>query len=289
VLLGGRFSELPSQSYTVLGIPNPAHKLVHVHPGPEELGRVYRPDLAINVSPKAFIESVKDIEPPTQPNRAALVKEGRDNYLAWNEKPTDVPGPFNLGRVLCTLRDRLPANAVICNGAGNFATWVHRFYRFQLFGSQLAPTSGSMGYGVPAGVAASRMNPKRLVVVVAGDGDFMMNGQEFATAVQYNLPIIVILVDNGMFGTIRMHQERNYPGRVVATNLRNPDFVAYATAFGGYGERVERTEEFMPAFERALSAGQPSILHCLSDAEAITPANSLSAIRSAASAGQYLR
>ncbi len=173
----------------------------------------------------------------------------------------------------------LPPDAILCNGAGNFATWVHRFWPFRQYGTQLAPTSGSMGYGVPAGVGAKRIQPDSTVVVFAGDGDFLMSGQEFATAVQYDLPVLVVLLDNGMYGTIRMHQERAYPGRVSATALRNPDFAAYARAFGGHGERIERTEEFAPALARAMASGKPAILHCLIDPETITPTMTLSAIR----------
>jgi acetolactate synthase-1/2/3 large subunit len=286
VLLGGRFSELPSQGYTVLSIPAPAQKLVHVHPGSEELGRVYQPDLGINVSPRAFIRAMAELRPETPPDRRSLLADVRALYRQWNDEPTEVPGAFNLGQVICQLRERLPPDALIANGAGNFATWVHRFYRFERFGTQLAPTSGSMGYGVPAGVAAARIDPSRTAVVVAGDGCFLMNGQEFATAIQYELPVIVIVVDNGMYGTIRMHQEREYPGRVVATTLRNPDFATYAKAFGGHGERVESTAEFMPAFDRALASGKPSIIHCLVDPEAITPARSLSTIRREAAAAR---
>jgi acetolactate synthase I/II/III large subunit len=184
-----------------------------------------------------------------------------------------------MGRVMAHLHEILPADTIVCNGAGNFSVWAHRFWRFTRYGTQLAPTSGSMGYGLPAAVGAKRIHPDRTVVCFAGDGDFLMNGQEFATAVQYDLPIVVILLDNGMYGTIRMHQERHYPGRISATALKNPDFAAYARAFGGHGERVERTEDFAPALERALASDKPAILHCLIDPEAITPATTLSAIR----------
>jgi len=180
------------------------------------------------------------------------------------------------------LRENLPADAILCNGAGNYAAWIHRFFRFRRFGQHVAPTSGSMGFGVPAAVAMKRLYPDRPVVCIAGDGDFLMNGQEFATAVQYNLPIVVVLIDNGIYGTIRMHQEREYPGRVIASQLRNPDFAAYARAFGGHGETVEETAEFLPAFERALGSGLPSIIHVKIDPEAITPATTLSEIRAAA-------
>jgi acetolactate synthase-1/2/3 large subunit len=187
-----------------------------------------------------------------------------------------------MARIIEFLQKRLPSDAVICNGAGNYSIWVHRFYRFSEFGTQLAPTCGSMGYGVPAAVAAKRVHSNRTVVSFAGDGCFLMHGQEFATAVQYKLPIIFIVVDNSMYGTIRMHQEKNYPGRVVATTLRNPDFAAYAQAFGGYGERIETTEEFEGAWDRAYASGKPAILHCLIDPEAITPFATLSSFREAA-------
>jgi acetolactate synthase-1/2/3 large subunit len=162
----------------------------------------------------------------------------------------------------------LPADAIICNGAGNYSGWLHRHFRFRSFGTQLAPTSGSMGYGVPAAVLAKLQYPERTVVAFAGDGCFLMNGQEFATAVQYDAPIIVVLVDNAQYGTIRMHQEREFPGRVVATQLRNPDFVAYARAFGGFGVRVEDTGQFAVAFEEALASRKPAIIHCLLDQRA---------------------
>jgi acetolactate synthase-1/2/3 large subunit len=195
--------------------------------------------------------------------------------VAWSETAARLPGRFQYGEAVTWLREHLPADAIICNGAGNFTSWIHRYYRFRAFGTQLAPTSGSMGYGVPAAVIAKRRHPDRVVVAFAGDGDFLMNGQEFATAVQFEAPIIVVVIDNRMYGTIRMHQEAHYPGRVSATALINPDFAAYAEAFGGHGERVETTEEFAPAFERALASGRPAILHCLLDPQAITPTKTL--------------
>ena len=190
-------------------------------------------------------------------------------------KPTEQPGAVNLGAVMVWLRDNLPADAIICNGAGNYAAWIHRFFRFRRFGQHVAPTSGSMGYGVPAAVAMKRLYPERPVVCVAGDGDFLMNGQEFATAVQYGLPIIVVIADNGIYGTIRMHQEREYPGRIVATDLRNPDFAAYARAFGGFGASVERTADFPAAFKEAQASGKPAIIRLAIDPEAITPVTTL--------------
>ncbi|MFH6783655.1 MULTISPECIES: thiamine pyrophosphate-binding protein [Methylobacterium] len=280
LVVGGRLSEIPSQGYTLLDIPGPRQRLVHIHPDPEELGRVYSPALAINASPTAFAAAIETVQPPRALPWAAGTEALHADYLAWSD-PTRIttPGSLQMGGVMAHLRETLPADAILCNGAGNFATWIHRFWPFRAHDGQLAPTSGSMGYGVPAAIGAKRLLPERTVVVVSGDGDFLMNGQEFATAVQYGLPVLVILVDNGMYGTIRMHQEREYPGRVSGTALKNPDFAAYATAFGGYGERVERTEDFPAALARALASGLPAILHCPIDPEAITPTTTIQALR----------
>ncbi|WP_444666931.1 thiamine pyrophosphate-binding protein [Cereibacter changlensis] len=282
LLLGGRLSEMPSQSYSLLTIPSPSQKFIHVHPGAEEIGRVYRPDLAFNMTPRAFLAGVGALK--GRRDRKGLLAEGHAIYHSWSDTPTEVPGSFNLGEVMVALRNELPRDAVVTNGAGNYAIWLHRYYRYRQFGTQLAPTSGSMGFGLPAAVAAKRVMPQKTVVAFAGDGCFLMTGQEFATAVQYDLPVIVVVVDNGMYGTIRMHQEREYPGRVIGTELKNPDFAAYARAFGGHGERVETTAEFMPAFRRAQDSGKPAILHCVTDPEALTPARSLSQIRAASQA-----
>lgn len=287
LLVGGRLSEMPSQSYTLLEIPAPKQALVHVHPDPEEIGRVYRPHLAVNASPHAFSAAIEAVQPPQSIAWSGAAATAHEEYLAWSD-PARVqhPGNLQMGPVMAHLRKTLPADTIVCNGAGNFSVWVHRFWPFRSYGTQLAPTSGSMGYGVPAAVGAKRLHPDRTVLCFAGDGDFLMNGQELATAVQYDLPIIVVILDNGMYGTIRMHQERHYPGRVSATALKNPDFAAYARAFGGHGERVERTEDFAPALDRALASGKPAILHCLIDPEAITPAATLSQIREKALASQ---
>jgi acetolactate synthase-1/2/3 large subunit len=219
------------------------------------------------------------LQPPAEITWRDAAAAAHAEYLDWTGEPTKVPGGVNLGAVVTHLRDKLDPDAIICNGAGNFAGWVHRFYRVRRFATQLAPTSGSMGYGVPAAVAAKRLHPDRTVVCVAGDGDFLMTGQEFATAVQYDLPVVFIVVDNGMYGTIRMHQEREYPERVIGTALKNPDFAAYARAFGGFGATVEKTAGFGAAFEAAIASGKPAILHLKVDPEAITPTTTLSAIR----------
>jgi acetolactate synthase-1/2/3 large subunit len=268
LLIGGRLSEMPSSSYTLLEVPLPRQKLVHVHPGAEELGRVYQPELAIQANPAAFAKAVDGLKPGGAPAWAGEAAKAHADYRAWTETPRDLPGAFQYGQAVTWLRDHLPKDAIICNGAGNYAGWLHRHHRFHAFAAQLAPTSGSMGYGVPAAVLAKRQHPERVVVAFAGDGCFLMNGQEFATAVQYGAAIVVVVVDNAQYGTIRMHQERDYPGRVVGTQLQNPDFALYAKAFGGHGERVERTEDFAPAFERALASGKPAILHCMLDQRA---------------------
>ncbi len=277
VLLGGRMGEIPSQGYTLFDIPKPQMPFVHVHPGAEELGRVYSPHLAIHATPTAFAAALDRLELPRAVTGDA--KTAHADYLEWTEKPTEQPGAVNFGAVMVWLRENLPADAIVCNGAGNYASWIHRFFRFRRFGQHVAPTSGSMGFGVPAAVGMKRLYPDRPVVCIAGDGDFLMNGQELATAVQYDLPITVVIADNGLYGTIRMHQEREYPGRVSATELRNPDFVAYARAFGGFGVTVERTEDFPAAFAAAQASGKPAIVHLKIDPEAITPVTTLSKIR----------
>ncbi len=256
VLVGGRLGEMPSQAYTLIDIPGPRQTFVHVHPGVEELGRVYRPHLAINASPTAFAAALEGLQPPNEMPWRDETPVAHADFLAWTDKPTAVPGAVNLGEIVVRLRDNLPADAVICNGAGNFSVWVHRYYRYRRFGTQLAPISGSMGYGVPAAIGMKRLAPARTVIAFAGDGDFLMTGQEFATAVQYELPVIVIVADNGMYGTIRMHQERHYPGRVIGTGLRNPDFAAYAKAFGGFGATVEKTADFWRCLRCRAEIGQ---------------------------------
>ena len=286
LLIGGRMAEMPSQSYTLFDIPYPRQRLVHVHADAEELGRVYQPALGIHASPAAFAASLESLQPPQRIAWAQRTAEARADFLAWSEARPVIPGKLQMGDCMAFLRERLPETAIVTNGAGNYATWPARFLKYRTFGAQLAPCSGSMGYGAPAAIGAKRVAPERMVVCFAGDGCFLMNGQEFATAVQYDLPVIFVVVDNSMYGTIRMHQEREYPGRVSATTLRNPDFAAYARAFGGHGETVRETAEFAPAFERAVASGKPAILHCLLDPEAITPGTTLTTMREAALAAK---
>jgi acetolactate synthase I/II/III large subunit len=279
LLIGGRMGEMPSQSYTLFDIPEPQMKFVHVHPGSEELGRVYRAALAINASPTAFCSALEGLQPPHDIAWKGESDTAHADYMAWTEKATPQPGGVNLGEIMVWLRNNLDAGSIITNGAGNFNGWLHRFYRVRKYGTQFGPTSGSMGYGFPAAIGLKTLYPERTVVCISGDGDFLMTGQDFATAVQYKLPVIVVLSDNLLFGTIRMHQERDYPGRVIATALKNPDFVAYAVAFGGYGTVVEKTADFPAAFAQAIATGKPSIIHLKIDPEAITPTMTLTGIR----------
>jgi acetolactate synthase-1/2/3 large subunit len=279
LMVGCRLGEMPSSDYTLLKSPYPDQKLVHIYPDPHELGRVYRPTVAINATPTAFAEAFAKTAPARTPVWANRTEELHQSYLEWSTPPTTGPGDVHMGPIMAHLEAVLAPDAIICNGAGNFATWMHRYHRHRRFNTQSAPTSGSMGYGLPAGVAAKHVFPDREVIVWAGDGDFLMHGQEFATAVQYDLRIVVVILNNGIYGTIRMHQERDYPGRVSGTSLKNPDFAAYARAFGGHGETVATTKEFAPAFERARQSGKPAIIEVKLDPEAITPTKTLTEIR----------
>lgn len=284
LLVGGRLSEMPSQSYTLLDIPQPAQPLVHVHPDAEELGRVYRPSLAIHASPTGFCKAVEGLQPPSEVRNKGQAEEAHADYLKWSGARPQVPGALQMSDVMEWIEENVADDAIFTNGAGNFATWVHRFHRFRKFATQAAPTSGSMGYGLPAAVAAKLAFPERETICFAGDGCFQMTMQEFGTACQEGAAIIVVLVDNGMYGTIRMHQERHYPGRPSGTKLVNPDFAALACSYGAHAETVHTSDEFGPAFERARASGKPALLHLMLDPEAITPAASLSQIREAAQA-----
>ncbi|MGC4391134.1 thiamine pyrophosphate-binding protein [Agrobacterium sp. M50-1] len=282
VLLGGRLSEMPSSGYTLLDIPYPSQKLVHIYPEAEELGRVYRPDLAICAAPDDFVAALSSLTLTANAAWADRTAAMHSAYLNWSTPPQTGPGAVQMGPIMDWIEANVPEDAIFTNGAGNYATWVHRFHRFRRYNTQSAPTSGSMGYGLPAAVAAKHLFPEREVICFAGDGCFMMHGQEFITAVRYGLPIITVLVNNGTYGTIRMHQEREYPGRVSGTDLVNPDFNAFAKAYGGHGETVERTEDFAAAFERARASGKPAIIEVKLDAEAITPTRTLTQIRTRA-------
>ena len=282
--VGPRLGEITTGGYRLLEAPVPRQRLVHVHPGLTELGRLYQPDLAVNAAVGQFLAAWRSLPPARGDAWVAWTEAARSNYQAW-ARPWPAsggqpgPGRVDLGQVMATLRERLPDDAVVANGAGNFAIWVHRYFQFRRHGTQLAPKSGAMGFGLPAALAAKVAHPGRTVVAVTGDGDFLMSGQELATAVQHALGVVVLVVDNGMYGTIRMHQERTYPGRVIATDLSNPDFAALAEAYGAAGETVTETAEFPAALDRALAAGRPAVVALRTDPEAIAPGLALSALR----------
>jgi acetolactate synthase I/II/III large subunit len=290
VAVGPRLGEITTGGYRLLEPPVPRQRLVHVHPGLAELGRLYQPTLAVNAAVGPFLAAWRSVPPVRGDAWAAWTEAARSNYQAWVRPwPTDGParpgaapagaGRVDLGQALAALRQRLPDDAVVASGAGNYSIWVHRFFQFRRHGTQLAPKSGAMGFGLPAALAAKVVHPKRTVVAVAGDGDFVMCGQELATAVQHGLDVVVLVVDNGMYGTIRMHQERAYPGRVIATDLQNPDFAALAEAYGAAGETVAATGDFPAALDRALEAGRPAVLALKVDPESIAPGLTLEALR----------
>lgn len=281
LVAGARLGEKTSSGYKLFDIPVPAQKLVQVHAGAEELGRVYQPDLPILAAPAHFAAAARALEPIAEPRWQEWTAAAHADFEVWNT-PVQSPGGVQLAEIVGWLTERLPEDAIVCNGAGNYCTWVQRFYRYRGFRTQLAPTSGSMGYGTPAAVAAKRIHPDRTVVGFAGDGCFLMTGQELATAAQYGLGVIFIVINNGMYGTIRMHQEREYPGRVSGTGLVNPDFAALARAYGATGTLVERTADFADAFEQALTAGGPALIELRIDPDAIGPGRRLSDIRRAA-------
>jgi len=283
LVIGARLGEMTTGAYTLIEPPRPKQKLVHVHAGAEELGRVYQGELLVNSGMVQFAAALKNLKLDGAAWKSWR-EQARADYVQWT-RPARNPGKVQLAEIVAWMREQLPRDAIIANGAGNFAGWISRFYRYPGLRTQVAPTNGSMGYGVPAGIAAKVAQPKRLVVSVNGDGDFLMNGQELATAVQYQLPVVFIVVNNGMYCTILMHQEREYPARVYATALHNPDFVALARAYGAHGELVEDTAAFAPAFERALKSGRPALIEVRIDPQAITTSTTLDAIRARALKG----
>ena len=282
IALGVRLGEVTTRNYTRLRVPLPYQQLVHVYPGVEELGRVYYPTLAFPVSAPVFALALSALQPPAQLPWAAHGRELRDSYLRWTT-PADTPDAVNLAKVVAHLSETLADDAIVCAGAGNNTGWLHRYFRHRGTGRQLASTSGSMGYGIPAAVAAALVFPKRQVICVVGDGDFQMTGQEIATAVQYELSIVIIVVNNAMLGTIRMHQEMRYPGRISHTDLSNPDFCALAAAHGLGSERVSTTDGFAPALQRALAAPSSTLIELITDAEAIAHTTTLTKLRARSS------
>lgn len=279
LLLGGRLSEIASCGYTLLNIPFPEQTLVHVHVDSQEIGRVYIPTLGINASPDTFLSAAESLNPPTN-LMDSRVDEFHQQYLDWTQPPEQVPGELNPAKIVRWLTAHNEDNAIMTNGAGNHTAWLHRFYYFKKYATQLAPTSGSMGYGLPAAIAAKLRYPDKTVICFTGDGCFQMSITELATAMQFNVAVIILLFDNGMHGTIRMHQEQRYPDRISSTQLKNPDFVALAQSYGAHAEVVRKTEEFESAFSRAKASNKTALIHLLMDPEAISPTTTLSKIRS---------
>ncbi|WP_439362025.1 thiamine pyrophosphate-binding protein [Bradyrhizobium sp. DASA03007] len=295
IAIGGRLGETTTSGYTLFEVPRPSQRFVHAHADPNELGRIYQADLLINAGMPELAAAIAQLRPQDgseasgRERRKTWIRAARADFVA-EQVPGPMPGPVDLGAVMLHLREVLQADAIISNGAGNYAIWVHKFHHYGGFRTQLAPTSGSMGYGLPAAIAAKLVHPQRTAVCFAGDGCFLMSANELATAAQYGLGIIVVVVNNGMYGSIRMHQEKEYPGRVHATALDNPDFAALARAFGGYGELVADTETFASAFARAKAFAdekrKPAVLELRIDPEAITPNATLTQLRERARAAR---
>jgi len=281
LVIGERLGEMVTGGYTLLAAPQPQQTLIHVLPAEEDLGRVFHPALAIVASIPAFAAALAQLPPIDAPAWQGSAATAHAEYLAW-QTPRPMPGTLDLWQVVAALRAALPDDAIVTNGAGNYTVWLHRLFRYRGYRTQLAPYDGAMGYGVPAAIAAKIVHPERVVVSWNGDGCFQMNGQEIATAVQYSANVVFIVVDNGMYGTIRMHQEREYPARVVGTDLVNPDFAALARAHGAFGATVTTTAEFAPALQRALDAGKPALLHLRIDPQAITMSATIDEIRTQA-------
>jgi acetolactate synthase-1/2/3 large subunit len=281
LVVGTQLTEVITEGYTRFELPCPRQTLIHVAAGINELGKVYQPTLAINAGMPAFAAAARALAPVDPSAWREMRKAAHADHEA-NVTPPPMKGAVDLGRIMRWLGDTLPDDAIVANGAGNFSNWVHRFYRYRNYSTQLAPQSGSMGYGVPSAVAAKVVHPDRIVVSFNGDGDFLMCGQEIATANQYGLGIVFVVVNNAAYGTIRMHQERHYPARVIATDLVNPDFAALARAYGLHGETVERTEDFARAFERCRKAGGPALIELRIEQDQISPRATLSGLRAAA-------
>ncbi|WP_417832185.1 thiamine pyrophosphate-binding protein [Terasakiella sp.] len=278
IVLGARLGEMTTNGYEVVRPPKTRQKLIHIYPQAEELGRVYQPDLAIVATMSSFVKALSDCAFDQQSIWSPWQSELRANYEKFST-PIVHRGDVQMCDVVAHIRQQLPDNTTITNGAGNYAIWTHRFFAYREYGNQLAPTCGSMGYGLPAAIAAATLDSEKPVVCMAGDGCFMMTCQEFATAVQYGLKLIVIVVNNGKYGTIRMHQEKRFPARISGTTLQNPDFSAMATAFGGFGVRVEKNADFATAFEGAQNFEGPSLIEIIIDNQVITPSQTIDDLR----------
>lgn len=280
LVIGPRLGEMTTQGYTRLVPPRARQKLVHVYPSAEELNSVYQAELGIVSGMEAFGNAAARLKPKSVPGWQDWAKAARSEYEAF-VKPITVKGEVNASEIFAWLNERLPDDAILTNGAGNYAGWLHRFHLHRRFHTQLAPTSGAMGYGVPAAIGAKALYPDRTVIACAGDGCFMMNGQELATAAQFGLNVIVLVFNNSTYGTIRMHQEREYPARTIGTDLRNPDFAAYARSFGCHGATVRKTSEFAAAFDEAMTCGKPALIEIVTDPDQISPTATLSGLRAA--------
>ena len=281
LVLGSRLGDIATGGYELLSPGGALPQLIHVHPDPDELGAVFRPDLAVAATAPDMVAALKWLNVQAKPEWAGWVSAARAEYETW-QRPQETPGAVKLERVVGWLAEHLPEDAILTNGAGNFAAFLHRYYRFRRYGTQLAPTSGSMGYGFPAAVSAKLEHPERVVICWAGDGDFQMTLNELSTAAQYGAAVIVVVANNGRYGTIRMHQEREYPGRVSGTDLANPDFAALARAYGGHGETVTEGEAFPEAFERARATGKLAVIELKLDPEMLSTSQTVSGQRAAA-------
>ena len=282
LVIGARLGEMTTGGFKLIDIPCPRQRMIHVHAGAEELGHIYQPELPINASSERFVDALAALDPVAAPDdsRRQQAKQAHQDYLDWNSS-IEVEGELQFADIIHSIRNQTDDEAIICNGAGNNTGWLHRFFRYRKYRTQLAPTSGTMGYGLPAAIAAKLRFPHRCVVAVCGDGDFMINVQELATAMQYGVNIIVIVVNNGIYGTIRAHQEREYPERVIGTDMINPDFVALAEAHGAHAERVVRTGEFEAAFERCMAASRPALIEIQMAPEILTPTATVQSLRAA--------
>ncbi|MBR7799625.1 thiamine pyrophosphate-binding protein [Undibacterium fentianense] len=284
--IGPRLGEITTSGYTLLEAPCPKQSLIHVHTDALELGRVYQADLMINSGMSELCDAINDMNVTVSPLWQTQLQQAKNELREWQKEPLlfkQEKAPLNLWRIVQTIQVLCPTNTIITNGAGNYATWAHRYFLYGGFRTQLAPTAGAMGYSVPAAVAAKMVAPERTVICFSGDGEFLMNGQELATAVQYRIGILIIVFNNSMYGTIRMHQEREFPGRISGTQLRNPDFSALARAYGGFGEVVEKTEQFPAALQRSLEFTRqhklPALIELRYDGNLITPGATLEQIR----------
>ena len=281
IAIGPRLGEMTTGGYTLMEAPRSQQKLIHIHSSAEELNRVFQADLAILSTMNAAARSLEVLSAPVSVVWESWSSQAHTDYLG-NQVPQQLPGEIDMAAIIKTINRLLPDDAVLTNGAGNFASWVHRFHQHhglaKGFKTQLAPTVGSMGYGVPAGIAANILTG-RTVITIAGDGDFLMNGQELATAVQFGAKTIIVLLNNGMYGTIRMHQEKYYPEHVSGSDLKNPDFVALAKAYGYAGARITKTQEFENVFKEALKRSEGTLIEVMLNPEVITTRGTLSAIR----------